>query len=53
MAVNFRQRRNLQFQSFGDFNKCLREIFSQLRFGNFWLYLLDEVDMTQKLLKMT
>ena len=30
-----------------------REIFSQLSFGNFWLYLLGEVDMTQKLLKMT
>ena len=26
-----------------DFNKCLRAIFSQLSFENFWLYLLGEV----------
>ena len=52
MVANLRQRNTLQFQYFWDFNKCLREIFSQLSFGNFWSYLLGEVDMTQKLLKM-
>ena len=53
MVANLRQRNTLQFQYFWDFNKCLQEIFSQLSFGDFWLYLLGEVDMTQKLLKMT
>ena len=53
MVANLRQRNTLQFQYFWDFNKCLQEIFSQLGSGNFWLYLLSEVDMTQKLLKMT
>ena len=37
----------LQFQYFWDFNKCLREIFSQISFENFRLYLLGEVVMTQ------
>ena len=37
----------LQFQYFWDFNKCLREIFSQLNFKTFLLYLLNEVAMTQ------
>ena len=37
----------LQFQYFWDFNICVRAIFSQLRFENFWLYLLAEVAMTQ------
>ena len=50
--ADLRQRNTLQFQYFLDFNKCLREIFSQLSFESFWLYLLGEVDMTQKLLKM-
>ena len=53
MVVNLRQRNNLQFQCFRDFNKCVRAIFSQLSFQNFWLYLLGEIVMTQKLLKMT
>ena len=53
MVADLRQRNILQFQYFWDFNKCLQEIFSQLSFGDFWLYLLGEVDMTQKLLKMT
>ena len=53
MVVNLRQRNILQFQCFGDFNKFLRAIFSQLHSANFWLYLLGEVGMTQKLLKMT
>ena len=43
MVTNLRQRNTLQ----------LREIFSQLSFEHFWLYLWGEVDMTQKLLKMT
>ena len=43
----------LHFQYSWDFNKCLREIFSQLSFENFWLYLLGEVVMTEKLLKAT
>ena len=38
---------NLQFQYFWDFNKCLRAIFSELSFENFWQYLLGEVVMTQ------
>ena len=42
-----RQRNNLLFQNFGDISKCLRQIFSQLYFENFWLYLLGEVAMTQ------
>ena len=37
----------LQFQYFWDFDKCLRAIFSQLNFENFWLYLLGEAVMTQ------
>ena len=37
----------LHFQYSWDFNKCLREIFSQLSFENFWLYLLGEVVMTK------
>ena len=52
MVVNLRQRNTVQFQYFWDFNKCLQAIFSQLSFQNFWLYLLGEVGMTQKLLKM-
>ena len=52
MVVNLRQRNILQFQYFGDFNKFLGAIFSQLHSANFWLYLLGEVGMTQKLLKM-
>ena len=43
MVANLRQRNTLQFQSFWDFNKCLQEIFSQLTFENFWLYLLGVV----------
>ena len=34
---------NLQFQYFWDFNKYFQAIFSQLSFGNFWLYVLGEV----------
>ena len=52
MAVNMRQRNTLQFQYFWEFNKVLRATFSQLTFENFWLYLLGEVAMTQKLLRM-
>ena len=37
----------LQFQYFWDFDKCLRAIFFQLSFENFWLYLLGEAVMTQ------
>ena len=48
MVVNLRQRNTLQFQYFGDFNKYLQKIFSELSFENFWLYLLGEVAMTQK-----
>ena len=47
---NLTKRNTLQFQYFLDFNECLWVIFSQL---SFWLYLLGEVAMTQKLLKMT
>ena len=43
MVANLRQRNTLQFQYFWDFNKCLRAIFSQLSFENFWLYLSGEV----------
>ena len=53
MVANLRQRYILQFQHLWDFNKCLREIFSQYIFKNFWLYLLGEWDITQKLLNMT
>ena len=52
MVVNLRQRNNIQFQYFWDFNKCLQAIFSQLRFQNLWLHLLGEIVMTKKLLKM-
>ena len=31
---------NLQLQYLWDFNKCFQAILSQLRFENFWLYLL-------------
>ena len=51
MAVNLRQRNTVQGQYFWDYNKCLQAIFSQLSFENFWLYLLGEIVMTQKLLK--
>ena len=37
----------LILQYFGDFNKCLQAIFSQLSLKNFWLYLLAEVVMNQ------
>ena len=53
MVVNLRQRNTLQFQYFWDFNKCLRAIFSQFSFENFWLYFLGEVPVTQKLSRMT
>ena len=42
----------LQFQYFWDFNKCFRAIFSQLRFENFWLYLLGEVVMIRNYQKL-
>ena len=45
--VNLRQRNTLQFQYFWDFNTPCN-LFSKLSFENFWLYLLDEVAMTQK-----
>ena len=54
MVVNFRQRNTLQFSNLQlDFNKCLKAIFFQLSFENFWLHLLGEVAMTQTLLKIT
>ena len=53
MVVDLRQKNTLQFQYFWDFNECLRAIFSQLSFENFGLYLLGEVVMIKKLLKMT
>ena len=46
MVANLRQKNTLQFQYFWDFNKCFQEIFSQLGFGNFWLYFLGKVDMS-------
>ena len=52
MVVNLRQRNTLQFQYFWGFNEYLRAIFSQSSLENFRLYLLGEVAMTQKLLKM-
>ena len=53
MVVNTRQRNTLQFQYFGVSQKCIWPSFSQLSFEIFWLYLLVEVAMTQKLLKKT
>ena len=53
MVANLRQRNTLQFQIFLGFQESLRALLSQLSFENFWLYLLGEVAMTQKLLKMT
>ena len=43
MVTNLRQRNTLQFQYFLNLNKRLRAIFSQLIFGNFWLWLSVEV----------
>ena len=51
MVVNLRQR-NFTIPIFLGF-QCLRAIFSQLGFESCWLYLLGEVAITQKLLKMT
>ena len=42
----------LQFQYFGDFNKCLWAIYFQLSFENFWLYHLGEVVLTQNYQKL-
>ena len=53
MVANLRQRNTLQFQIFLGFQESLRALLSQLSFENFWLCLLGEVAMTQKLLKMT
>ena len=47
MVVVMTPSNTLQFQYIRDFNKCLRAIFSQLSFGDFWLYRLGEVVMTQ------
>ena len=52
MVVAMISSNTLRFQYFWDFNKCLRAIFSQLSFENFWLYLLGEVVMTQYYLKL-
>ena len=42
---------NLSFQYFWNFNKCLQAIFSQLSFENFWLYLLDAILFSLKIIK--
>ena len=47
MVVVMTPSNTLQFQYFWDFNNCLRVIFSQLSFENFWLYLLGKVVMIQ------
>ena len=47
MVVVMIPSNTLKFQYIWDFNKCLRAIFSQLSFGNVWLYRLGEVVMTQ------
>ena len=52
MVVVMIPSNTLQFQYFWDFNKCLRAIFSQLSFVNFWLDLLGEVVMTQNYYKL-
>ena len=38
---------NLHFQYFCDFNKCLRAVFFQLNFENFWQYLQGEAAVTR------
>ena len=42
----------IQFQYFWDFNKCRLAIISQLSLEHFWLYLLCEVVIDSKLLKI-
>ena len=52
MVVVMIPSNTLQLHYFWDFNKCLREIFSQSNFENFWLYLLGAVVMTQNYQKL-
>ena len=52
MVVAMIPSNTLQLQCFWDFNKCLQEIFSQLSFENFWLYLLGEFVMSQNYQKL-
>ena len=51
MMVIMIQSNTLQFQNIWDFNKCLRAIFSQLNFENFWPYVLGEVAILLKIIK--
>ena len=41
----------LQFHYFGDFNKSLQAVFSQLSFENFWLYFLGTRVFWLKIIK--
>ena len=51
MMVIMIQSNTLQFQNIWDFNKCLRAIFSQLNFENFWPYVLAEVAILLKIIQ--
>ena len=51
MVVIIKPSNTVQFQYYWNFSKCIRAIFSQLSFENFWLYLLGEVVMTQNYYK--
>ena len=51
MVVAMISSNTLQFQYVWNFNKCLQAIFSQLSFENFWLYLLDAILFSLKIIK--